>query len=263
MMDAKVSIIVGVYNGERYLAELLDSVLAQTSSAWSCICVDDGSVDSSVAILEAYVRKDARFRIVSQPNGGVGAARNAGLAATDTKYVMFADQDDKLLPTAVATALDAIESSKADIVRFASNRKTKVSIFVWEHIFRHSVFRDVRFLPVTGGEDTAFFWALGFLGLKVSEIRDELYWNRANERSFSRAVTPGYIQNVFVGFRYMRETGQRNGLPPLKLFARMFPHVFWFSVSVVARHFSPGNLRALLFSLANLLFVRSWENGNV
>lgn len=249
MTDAKTSIIVGVYNGERFLAELLDSILAQTCPGWVCICVNDGSTDSSASILESYAEKDARFKIVSQKNGGVGAARNAGLDAADSEYVMFADQDDRLLPKAVETALSAIESSGADIVKFASNRKTKVSVFVWEHIMRRAALRDARFLPITGGEDTAFFWDLGFLRLKRFEIRDELYFNRPNGKSFSRAVSPRYIENAFAGYRHMKETALRNNMPRTKLFAKLSPHVFWFALSVIIRHFSPSNVKTLVREL--------------
>ena len=222
-MSASVSIIVGVYNGEKYLAELLDSLLAQTTQDWECICVDDGSTDSSAEILNEYSNRDGRFRILTRVNGGVGAARNAALEVVDTPYVMFADQDDKLLPNAIERALEEIDSTNVDIVRFQSNRCVKKSIFVWEHIFRFSAIRDVRFPLITGGEDTAFFWELKFLKLNYAEIKDELYYNRPNDGSFSRAVSPKYIENVFKGFRCMKAVGRRNHVSSLWLFIKLFP----------------------------------------
>ena len=63
-MSALVTIIVGVYNGERYLAELLDSILSQTCPDWLCVCVDDGSTDSSAEILKLYSGRDERFKII-------------------------------------------------------------------------------------------------------------------------------------------------------------------------------------------------------
>lgn len=249
MTEQRVSILVGVYNGEIYLAELLDSILAQTVQCWVCICVDDGSTDSSARILEEYAAKDPRFKIIAQANAGVGAARNAALAVARTPYIMFADQDDILKPGAVEKALSAIEDSGADIVRFQSNRHCRKSPFVWERIFRKEAIGNVRFPTITGGEDTAFMWELGLLGLKSEEIQDELYWNRPNDGSFSRAVSPRYIENVFIGFRAMRDSARRHGMSRFVACAKLLPHIFWFALSIVAKHHSFPNLRALMREL--------------
>lgn len=253
-MHPQVSIIVGVYNGEKYLAQLLDSVLAQTAQSWFCICVNDGSTDSSEQILDAYAKRDGRFRVVSRNNGGVGAARNTALELVETPFVMFADQDDKMLPMAVEKALAAIESSGADVVRFQSNRHDRVSPFVWERIFKMDAIKGVRFVPITGGEDTAFMWELGLMNLKMQEIPDELYWNRPSGGSFSRAVSPKYIENVFLGFRAMRDSAHRHGMSRFVACSRLFPHVFWFSLSVLGRHFSVRNLSAVVRGLASVVF---------
>lgn len=244
-MAAKVSIAVGVYNGENYLAELLDSILAQTCADWECILVNDGSTDGSEAILRGFAAKDTRFSVLSQPNAGVGAARNAAMKAGSSPYLMFADQDDRLAPNAVERALAAIESTGADIVRFHSNRTFRQSIFVWEHIFRRAAIAGVVFPPITGGEDTAFFWELGFRTLVRVEIPDVLYWQRPHGGSFSRAVSPRYIANVFEGFRVMSRTARRYGLPGWRTRLRLIPHVVPFTLSVIVRHFSWANLCAL------------------
>ena len=255
-MKPNLSICVGIYNGERYLAELLDSISAQTFTDWVCVLVDDGSADSSPEILRRYAAQDARFKILVQANAGVGAARNAALAATATPFVMFADQDDRLAPNAMARALEMIEATGADILRFQSNRHVKNSIFAWEHIFRRTAIRDVRFLPITGGEDTAFFWEIGFRNLKRAEIGDELYWQRPHDGSFSHAVSPRYIDNVFAAFREMRAVGRRHALSRLALFRRLFPHVFWFTLSVLGKHLSRANAGALAKNLWRITYGR-------
>lgn len=96
----KFSIIIPVYNVEAYLHQCLDSVLCQDFSDWEAVCVNDGSTDGSAAILEDYVAKDARFRLVTQPNGGLSAARNAGLDAAQGEYILFLDSDDWLVENA-------------------------------------------------------------------------------------------------------------------------------------------------------------------
>lgn len=262
-MAREVSIIVGVYNGEKYLAELLDSILAQTSSAWTCICVNDGSTDSSASILETYARRDARVRIISRQNGGVGAARNTGLDAAESKYVMFADQDDRLLHCAVATALAAIQGSGSDIVRFQSNKHMRKSNAVWERIYMRDSIRNARFPHITGGEDNAFLWELDLMGLKTVEIPDELYWNRTNGGSFSRIVSPKYIENVFAGYYAMRDCGLKHGLSKVSLFFRLFPQVFWFSASILVRHFSLINIKTLVSEFFHLILFRRKEVAGV
>lgn len=90
----KISIIVPVYNVEKYLRRCLDSIVAQTFTDWECICVDDGSPDGSGKILDEYAAKDKRFVIIHKENGGVSSARNAGLDIARGEYVTFCDSDD-------------------------------------------------------------------------------------------------------------------------------------------------------------------------
>lgn len=90
----KVSVIIPVYNVERYLGECLDSILGQTLKDIEVVCVDDGSTDGSAKILDDYAAKDPRARVIHQANAGAGPARNAGLAAATGDYVAFFDPDD-------------------------------------------------------------------------------------------------------------------------------------------------------------------------
>lgn len=111
---AKVSIIVPVYNVERYLGRCLDSLLGQTLEDLEVICVDDGSVDGSGAILDGYARRDARIRVTHQANGGVSVARNTGLALVTSPYVMFCDPDDWAESTWCEELHGALEKNGAD-----------------------------------------------------------------------------------------------------------------------------------------------------
>ncbi len=91
-----LSIIVPVYNVAPYLNEALDSVLSRTFSDWECLCVDDGSKDSSPTILDDYARRAPRFKITHQPNAGVSAARNRALDQMHGTWLGFLDADDIL-----------------------------------------------------------------------------------------------------------------------------------------------------------------------
>ena len=92
----RFSIIIPVYNVVGYLRECLESVLHQTFQEWEAICVNDGSTDDSLIILKEYAAKDSRFKVVSQTNGGLSAARNTGLGNATGEYVLFLDSDDWL-----------------------------------------------------------------------------------------------------------------------------------------------------------------------
>lgn len=90
----KISIIIPVYNTEKYIGRCLKSVLANTYQNIEVICINDGSTDSSLSILEKYAASDQRIKIINQKNAGVSAARNAGLDAVTGDFVTFVDSDD-------------------------------------------------------------------------------------------------------------------------------------------------------------------------
>lgn len=113
---AEISIIIPVYNASKYLAECLDSVLVQTFTDIEIICINDGSTDDSLQILKAYQQKDSRIIIIDQKNGGVSAARNAGLAIAQGKYIGFVDSDDTVNPDYFDTLFKAAERHHADMV---------------------------------------------------------------------------------------------------------------------------------------------------
>jgi len=94
-----VSVIIPVYNGERYIAKTIESVIAQTEPAWELIAVNDGSPDNSLEILERYAGKmPDQIRVITVSNGGVSRARNTGIAAAQGAYIAFLDQDDLFAP---------------------------------------------------------------------------------------------------------------------------------------------------------------------
>ena len=97
-MEPKVSIIIPVYNVEPFLARCLDSVVGQTLRGIEIICVDDGSPDRSIDILNRYAAQDDRIRVISQENRGLGGARNRGFDAATGEFILFVDSDDWIDP---------------------------------------------------------------------------------------------------------------------------------------------------------------------
>ena len=117
-----VSVIIPVYNVEKYLRQCLDSVTGQTLENIEIICVDDGSDDSSPRILEEYAAKDSRIKVLTQKNAGAGAARNKGLAAAKGRYLSFLDSDDFFEADMLECAYEKITQDAADFVVFQSDQ---------------------------------------------------------------------------------------------------------------------------------------------
>ena len=114
----KVSLIVPVFNAEKYIRECLDSLVSQTMRDIEIVCVNDGSTDSSLAILAEYAQHDARVRVFSQPNGGLSVARNAGLREVSGEYLLFMDSDDRLEPTAVERLYERASNGCLDLLLY-------------------------------------------------------------------------------------------------------------------------------------------------
>ena len=120
MEKYSVSVIIPVYNVERYLSDCLDSIISQTLQEIEIICINDGSTDSSLFILRKYAERDPRIRIIEQPNLGLSAARNTGARAAKGKYLYFIDSDDFLDPSALQILYDSMEQRSLDAIRFRS-----------------------------------------------------------------------------------------------------------------------------------------------
>lgn len=93
----KVTVILPVYNGQKYVHECLDSLISQSFPDWEAICVNDGSTDQTLSILQAYATKDPRIYVIDKPNSGYGDSVNRGIDAARGKYVTILESDD-LLP---------------------------------------------------------------------------------------------------------------------------------------------------------------------
>ena len=118
---ARVSLIVPVYNVERYLEACLDSLCNQSYDDVEILCVNDGSTDRSAALLAAAAAEDSRIRVLGRENGGVSSARNVGIEAATGEILMFVDSDDLLEAHACETIAAAFGRTGADIVTFGAS----------------------------------------------------------------------------------------------------------------------------------------------
>ena len=118
----KISVIMPIYNSEKYLKEAIDSVLNQSFKDFELICINDGSTDNSPEILENYRKKDKRIKIINQKNQGLSAARNKGLKNSNGEYIYFIDSDDYISKNTLKELYQNARINDSDIVLYKKAR---------------------------------------------------------------------------------------------------------------------------------------------
>ena len=216
-----ISIIVPVYNTEKYLCECVDSLLAQTYQNIEVILVDDGSADRSPTICDEYAGKDARIKVIHKMNGGASSARNAGIKASEGKWILFVDSDDfcdhnmckhmleigmqEDVPLIVATGYYySVENknritpeqgtkvqriSSAQMVNewlWSTNEKTVLFTIPVSKLYNADFFEDeLRFREGIGYEDEEFSTRLYLKDYDLVVWDEPLYYYRANTESIT------------------------------------------------------------------------------
>ena len=218
-MEAKISVIIPVYNVEKYLARCLDSVVGQTFRDIEIICVNDGSTDESASIAEQYAKKDGRISLINQENKGLSAARNAGMRIARGKYIGFVDSDDWIDLDFLEKLYNAAESCGADAacseirrphasgknpykLKFESSQvlstvsdKYKVleiprRCYVWNKIYLRSELerQNLKFVEGRMFEDIYFTPRFLFNCKKITTVSGVSYNYWANPESISRKL---------------------------------------------------------------------------
>lgn len=214
----EISVIVPVFNGERYLAECIDSIISQTYTDWELILVDDGSTDSTPEICDRYSAIDARIRPIHIPNSGVSKARNTGLDNAGGKWVAFIDADDivdalyldTLLRKALAENADIATCDFAEIDDNGSRQPRSTyswldnnieslrgfclteGTYVWGALIATRLFHEKGVLFPEGisiNEDFHVMIRLAFLAEKIAKINQPLYLYRQNLSSAIHSFT--------------------------------------------------------------------------
>ena len=180
-----VSVIVPVYNSEKFLSRCLDSIVAQKGS-FEIIAVNDGSTDKSGQILEAYAQKYKNIIVVNQENKGVSAARNQGMAKADGKYITFVDSDDWLEPDALARAVSILRQDSPDIllVGFYAGTGVRGQFFKNEFVKKNKLSFP---LGVKCGEDDVFVYRSFLHNPLISILPEPLYSYRNRVDSLAKA----------------------------------------------------------------------------
>jgi glycosyltransferase involved in cell wall biosynthesis/CDP-glycerol glycerophosphotransferase (TagB/SpsB family) len=160
-----VSVIIPVYNVEKYLKECLDSVINQTLKDIEIICVNDASPDNSATILDEYAKKDSRIKVITHDyNQGLGPARNTGVACASSPYVSFIDADDNIAPTMLEVLFELIESNNAEMAWCGTAKVSETGLLidpglipkgVWS---AHDVLNNEKFYPSIQTVTNKLFW---------------------------------------------------------------------------------------------------------
>lgn len=210
-----ISVIIPVYNAEKYLRRCIDSVIAQTYEDWELIVVDDGSTDNSWAILSEYVKKDSRINIVHQDNAGAGLARNKGLEYASGEYTVFIDADDYIEPNYFELltrynqdivfidayrrnqegVIDTIEKmssnkgkNKEDIIRSQMTGKTPWG--GWRKAVKTSLLKkhDIKYTEHKVGEEAVFSFMLLHYTTTIGFIETPVYNYEVHSGSLSQSL---------------------------------------------------------------------------
>lgn len=227
----KITVIIPIYNAEKYLKKCVESVINQSLKDIEIILINDGSIDNSLKICKEISRFDSRIKVISQKNRGVSDARNKGLKLAKGEYIAFIDSDDfidetfleKLYSKAKSKGYDLVES---DYLLFYSNKKNKKNkhklikkceniqefknnfikkvilegdrgAFLWNKLFKSNIIKEnnLKFLE-TILEDYLFLMEYCVFVKTYISIQERLYYYRISENSLSKQINLNSFNNL-------------------------------------------------------------------
>ena len=154
--EIKVSVIIPVYNVEKYLIKCIDSVLAQDYSEYEILLIDDGSTDKSGMICDEYANKYSNVKVFHQENKGLGGARNTGIDNATGEYIIFLDSDDYIEKFTLSTVMNKASADNADLVIYNMRTVTTDGVTIRESelnlpygVFNISICKELIFAPIS------------------------------------------------------------------------------------------------------------------
>ena len=241
-----ISVIVPIYQVEKYLKQCLDSILNQTYRNLEIILIDDGSPDRCGDICDRYASLDSRIKVIHQPNVGLSAARNAGMDIAIGEYISFIDSDDYIVPQYYEKMLEGFkqypdapiiaclvyQDKDGQITRLSPNWHTtqpvfhstltfceecllgKMTVAVWNKLFRAELLKDIRFRVGRIFEDSLFMHDLSPI-LKqypgdVVVIPHYLYYYRIRQGSICHGEEPNIIGSLHSYLDIITESKEQN-----------------------------------------------------
>lgn len=238
-MNIKISVIIPIYNAEKYLSETLDSVLNQSFTDFEVIAINDGSKDNSLSILRKYEKRDKRIRVIDKPNTGVSDTRNIGIDEAQGEYICFVDADDLLNENYLLKMYSCAKkyNSKLIICRYITFRNDKKIKYtenmdinyvddekllitglmtpIWNKLICRELLNkyEIKFdINMEYGEDLFFSWK-SYLGANSAVLmEDSLYDYRLNEGGAANKYHENLYEKYLYGFKDLKEFSLRNKL---------------------------------------------------
>ena len=242
-----ISIIMPVYNVEKYLARCLESAIRQTfpRNKYEIICVNDGSTDNSLEILERYAEQFPNIKIINQKNSGPAAARNRGILEAQGKYVLFIDSDDFITLNALKILYNYAEQNNSDVVIFdfyrdipgvknpkirhqkrvaqkykniQFNAKTAepfvyryIPMAPWNKIYRLDLIKDIQF-PIDTCYDDIPFWDIVYTkAQRINYLPYAMYYYDISRDTRLTASKDRKVFDIFKTYNHSRETLKKTG----------------------------------------------------
>lgn len=230
-MEKKVSIIIPVYNCEKYLDDCLISVESQTYKNLEVIIVNDGSKDNGIEIIKKYVEKNKQWKLIDQKNQGLSMSRNNGFDISTGDYIFFLDSDDEIPENTIEKLIQSAEKNNSDIVignMVNYNSKGKYPNYTSKYIknansinyknfpklvsfihaagklYKREAIKNVRFISGVKHEDNYFNISLYLKQLKISMITDDTYYHRireGNDKSITQSLNYETFKDLLINYK--------------------------------------------------------------
>lgn len=252
----KISIILPVYNGEKYLAECLDSLIEQSYNNFEVLMVDDCSTDSSASILRRYELKDARFKYLrNSKNMGLSFSRNKGIESSAGSFLFFIDADDTLSTNCLKLLYDSLKSNNADIsmccyvtqeneftnvetqigeIVFNKNelinelsKCVRIQNFAWGKLYKKALFNAIRFPVGRYYEDICTTIQVFNNANRGVFMQNALYFYRQNPSSISKTLNLKKINDFFLSIKEKGLFIQKYYPQELKYMSQSFFELFY------------------------------------
>lgn len=238
----KVSVIVPVYNVEEYLQECLDSLVSQTLDEIEIICVNDGSTDNSLTLLNEYASKYPKIKVINRENGGLSAARNTGMKEAKGKYIGFVDSDDWVDYDFFEKLFMSAENNNASIAACGivrtKGRKTRINIsyneeilytdiqdkikicnipkycYVWNKIYKREELEknNIEFVEGINFEDVRFTIRAVYFLKELVTVPETNYYYRKRKGSIVKTLSPKNIEDKGKSLNDMLDFAESHGI---------------------------------------------------
>lgn len=229
-METSVSIIIPVYNCEKYLTDCFNSVEMQTYKNIEVIIVNDGSKDNGIEIIKKYLRKNKNWKLIDQKNQGLSMSRNNGFDISTGKYIFFLDSDDEIPCDAIEKLVCSAEKNSScivignmvnynssgkypnyttkyiknsDNISYKSFPKLLSFIHAAGKLYRRDAIKNVKFISGVKHEDNYFNLSLYLKNIRISMIKDDVYYHRireGNDKSITQSLNYDSFKDLLVNY---------------------------------------------------------------